>query len=159
MEKVLGMLTKQGKDLVDLQTRKHLGKNNQSQAVEILAMMNQLKEEVAALKEANNHRNNEELKEETEEMKLKKWMDDVVKLPQYFELLKEDGFDDLESVQDLTDNDLKAMGVTKTGHRRMLLRNVAKLQIVNGISSQPVHLEHHVSAAKIDVEGPNSMDT
>ena len=92
-------------------------------------------------------------------MKLKKWMHDVVHLPRYFELLKEDGFDDMESVQDLTDNDLKAIDITKTGHRRKLLRNAAKLRSVNNISNQPVHLEHHVSAAKIDVEGPNAMDT
>ena len=41
-----------------------------------------------------------------------------VKLPQYFVALKDDGFDDMESVQGVTENDLKAIGIDKTGHRR-----------------------------------------
>ena len=147
--------------------------SNQSQSVEILAMMNKLKEEVAVLKEAHNQ-GDEELKEETEEMKLKKWMEEEVKLPQYFELLKEDGFDDLESVQDVADDDLKAMGIDKTGHRKKILKFVAKLKAANNpavsIPSSIVQQGHIPVAAaaysfgvaqpaKVDAEGPNLVDT
>ena len=147
--------------------------SNQSQSVEIFAMMNQLKEEMAALKEAQNQ-GDEELKEETEEMKLKKWMEDEVKLPQYFELLKEDGFDDLESVLDVTEDDLKAMGIDKTGHRRKILKFVTKLKAKNNpqdsIPSSMVQQGHVpvaaaaysfavAQSAKVDAEGPNLVDT
>ena len=156
----------------DGKIRRH-SESNQSQSVEILAMMNQLKEEVAALREAQNQ-GDEELKEETEEMKLKKWMEDEVKLPQYFELLKEDGFDDLESVQDVTEDDLKAMGIDKTGHRRKIMKFVTKLKAKNNPSvsipssmAQQGHIPVAAAAysfgivepAKVDAEGPNLVDT
>ena len=142
--------------------------SNQSQSAEVLAMMNQLKEEVAALKKAQNQ-GDEELKEETEEMKLKKWMEDEVKLPQYFALLKENGFEDLDGVQDLTENDLREMGIEKMGHRRKIIKFVSKLKVAN---NQSVSMqEHHIPVAaaaysfgvaqpaKIDAEGPNLVDT
>ena len=52
-----------------------------------------------------------------EESKLKEWLTNEVKLPQYFVALKGDGFDDMESVQDVTEDDLKAIGIDKTGRR------------------------------------------
>ena len=146
--------------------------SNQSQSVEILAMMNQLKEEMAALKEAQNQ-GDEELKEETEEMKLKKWMEEEVKLPQYFDLLKENGFEDLDGVQDLTDNDLREMGIEKMGHRRKIIKFVSKLKATNTepVQIQPTAQQYHVPVAaaaysfgvaqpaKVDAEGPNLVDT
>ena len=147
--------------------------SNESKSVKILAMVNQLKKEMRALREAQNP-GDEELKEETEEMKLKKWMEDEVKLPQYFELLKEDGFDDLESVQDVTEDDLKAMGINKTGHRRKIIKFVTKLKATNNplVAVQSSAPEQHAPAAaaavyssgvaesaKIYAEGPNVVDT
>ena len=56
------------------------------------------------------------------ESKVKEWLTNEVKLPQYFVALKGDGFDDMESVQDVTEDDLKAIGIDKTGHRRKILK-------------------------------------
>ena len=64
----------------------------------------------------------------TVRMDLKQWMRDVVKLPHYYQLLREDGFDDLESVQDVTEDDLKEMGIDKTSHRRKIMKFVVKLK-------------------------------
>ena len=96
------------------------------------------------MKEAQNQGDGK-LKEETDELKLKKWMKNEVKLPQYFELLKENGFEDLDGVQDLTENDLREMGVEmhvrhpreKMGHRRKIMKFVAKLKATNN-SSVPI---------------------
>merc|ERR1712176_1672491 len=94
--------------------------------------MAKMQGELNALKEMQqNQGGDEEVKEESEEEKLRKWMEDEVKLPQYLDLLKEDGFDDPESVQELTEDDLKAMSITKTGHRRKIMKNVARLKATN----------------------------
>ena len=66
-----------------------------------------------------------------EESIVKQWLTNEVKLPQYFEALKNDGFDDMESVQDVTEDDLKAIGIDKTGHRRKILKYAAKLRTMN----------------------------
>ena len=68
--------------------------SNQSQSVEILAQMAKMREEIVALKVAQgNQGGDEEVKEETEEEKLRKWMENEVKLPRYFHVLKENGFE------------------------------------------------------------------
>ena len=69
--------------------------------------------------------------EATEELIVKQWLVDEVKLPQYFEALKEGGFDDMESVYYVTEDDLKAMGINKPGHRRKILIYAAKLTFNN----------------------------
>ena len=104
-------------------------------------------------------------------------MEDEVKLPQYFELLKEAGFDDLESVQDVTEDDLEAMGINKTGHRRKIIKFVTKLKAKNNpfiplAAAQSSSPKQHAPAAaaaaysfgvaepaKIYAEGPNVVDT
>ena len=67
----------------------------------------------------------------SEESQVKEWLTNEVKLPQYFEALKDDGFDDMESVQDVTEDDLKAIGIDKTGHRRKILKYAAKWRTMN----------------------------
>ena len=69
--------------------------------------------------------------EATEELLVKQWLADEVNLPQYFEAFKEGEFDDMESVHDVTEDDLKAMGINKLGHRRKILIYAAKVTFNN----------------------------
>ena len=65
-----------------------------------------------------------------EESKLKKWMENEVKLPQYVDLLMENGFEDMESMRDITMEHLREIGIDKIGHRLKLMKSVAKLKAV-----------------------------
>ena len=58
-----------------------------------------------------------------------RWLGDVVKLPQYLDLLIADGFDDKECVLTLTDCDLLDMGITKKGHRNKILKHLETLRV------------------------------
>jgi len=62
------------------------------------------------------------------EVLLRKWMKDELKLPQYLSTFKENGFENLEDVSCLQYSDLKEMGVNKLGHRRRIMACVQKLK-------------------------------
>ena len=158
---------------MDSNLRKN-SESNQSQSVEILAQMAKMKEEIIALKLAHgNQGGDEEVKEETEEEKLRKWMENEVKLPRYFDVLKENGFEDMESVLDLTLNEMKEMGIDKMGHRKKIMKHIAKLQAANdpmipvvpSVPQQQVPAAAYsfdaapAQSAKVDVEGHNVVDT
>ena len=134
--------------------------SNMLRYVEVSEMMNKFKQEMAVMMEAKNERDDEDLREENEKMKLEKWMENEVKLPQYLKLLKDDGFDDLEIVQDLTENDLRAMGIDKTGHRRKIIKFVGKLKRIKHSSAPrspppppPPPPEYHVPGAGVAQPG------
>ena len=59
-----------------------------------------------------------------------KWMEFEVKLPRYFELLVENGFEDMESMKDITMEHLREMGIDEIGHKLRLMKSVAALKAV-----------------------------
>ena len=69
--------------------------------------------------------------EDTERMKFKKWMENKVKLPQYFELLIDNGFEDMYSVTNITMEHLREIGIDKMGHRLKLMKSIAALKAVD----------------------------
>eukprot|EP00484_Ammonia_sp_Unknown_P010723 CAMPEP_0197061970 /NCGR_PEP_ID=MMETSP1384-20130603/140818_1 /TAXON_ID=29189 /ORGANISM="Ammonia sp." /LENGTH=113 /DNA_ID=CAMNT_0042497759 /DNA_START=1 /DNA_END=342 /DNA_ORIENTATION=- len=71
----------------------------------------------------------------TKKQEVRRWLSDEVKLPQYCKVLVENGFDDLECFDGLTDAVLDSMSGygssnIKTGHRLRILRYVRKLEKV-----------------------------
>ena len=68
---------------------------------------------------------------DTERMEFKKWMENTVRLPEYFELLIENGFEDMESMKDMTMEHLREMGIDKMGHRIKLMKGIAALKAVD----------------------------
>eukprot|EP00485_Elphidium_margaritaceum_P005836 CAMPEP_0202690050 /NCGR_PEP_ID=MMETSP1385-20130828/5181_1 /ASSEMBLY_ACC=CAM_ASM_000861 /TAXON_ID=933848 /ORGANISM="Elphidium margaritaceum" /LENGTH=518 /DNA_ID=CAMNT_0049345277 /DNA_START=190 /DNA_END=1747 /DNA_ORIENTATION=+ len=58
------------------------------------------------------------------QQQLKRWMSNTAELPQYFECFVQNGFEDLQSLKDLTKSCLKHIGVDKIGHQLKLLRLV-----------------------------------
>ncbi len=61
----------------------------------------------------------------TEEERVQKWLKEVVKLPEYYQLLIQQGFDELDCIKDVTKEDLVAMGIDKVGHQRRILKHSA----------------------------------
>ena len=66
--------------------------------------------------------------ESSELAAVRRWMNTVVKLPQYMDLFIENGFEDLSVIQDLTIDDLMEMGIEKKGHRMKIVKCIAKLK-------------------------------
>ena len=62
-----------------------------------------------------------------EEQLLEQWFQEN-KLSQYKELLVENGYDELEVIADLTDIDLRELGVNLPGHRKKILMRTATLR-------------------------------
>ena len=93
----------------------------QSQTSEILKAINMQRNDRMTVKEAhcNPENNGSELRE---------WIENKVKLPQYLDLLIENGFEDLETLQDITMEHLREMGIDKIGHRIKLMKAVATLK-------------------------------
>ena len=58
-------------------------------------------------------------------------------MEQYAKALKDDGFDSLESLATLTEDDLTAMAVTKKGHRNLILKGVAAMKQPEAAVKQP----------------------
>ena len=61
----------------------------------------------------------------TEEERVQKWLKEVVKLPEYSQLLIQQGFDELDCIRDVTKEDLESMGIDKVGHQRRILKHSA----------------------------------
>ena len=53
---------------------------------------------------------------------VRKWLNDVVELPEYYDIFIEHGFDDMRLIKNVTNEDLKEIGIDKLGHRKKLLR-------------------------------------
>eukprot|EP00483_Globobulimina_turgida_P001819 UN01821 len=68
----------------------------------------------------------------SEEEKLKNWLFETVKLPQYLSVLVNNGYDDLESMHDITFNELQTVGINKMGHRKKLIKYAGMLGVSNG---------------------------
>ena len=90
--------------------------------MKVLAVVNQLKANSTEAQLSQRARMSEELK-------LKKWMENKVKLPQYFELLIDNGFEDMESLKNITMEHLREIGIDKIGHRLRLMKSVATLSV------------------------------
>ena len=99
---------------------------------------------------------NQDKEERSEIEKMKMWTASEVKLPQYFQVLKDNGFEDMESVQYLTENDLKMMQIHKMGHRRKLMRYIMRLNALNECSMEFENVRNH--AVRVDVEGSHVVD-
>ena len=69
-----------------------------------------------------------------EQQKLKSWLEDKVKLPEYYDIFIENGIEDLSTASLLTMEGIEGMGIDKVGHQMKILSQVVKLK-------QPVNNE------------------
>mmetsp|Transcript_167 Transcript_167/g.250 ORF Transcript_167/g.250 Transcript_167/m.250 type:complete len:149 (-) Transcript_167:154-600(-) len=56
-----------------------------------------------------------------EKERVRRWLTKTVKLPEYIDLFMDEGYDDMVTVQELTDKELQEMGISKRGHRKKIL--------------------------------------
>merc|ERR1712113_955531 len=61
--------------------------------------------------------------------RIKIWLTENVRLPIYYDLLINNGYDDMESIRDITDNDLLQIGVDKIGHRKKIIKHAQQIMI------------------------------
>ncbi len=97
-------------------------------ANEMLVEFNKMQQQINTLVELQSDRIRNNDKSESEMDKVRIWMNDIVKLPQYSEIIIQNGYDDMESVADIILEDLCSMGVEKIGHRRKIIKNAKKLK-------------------------------
>ncbi len=70
----------------------------------------------------------DERKEISAEEKVKDWIQNRVKLSEYTQLLIENGFDTMDSVCEITNEELTEMGMTKMGHRKRFIKHIQALK-------------------------------
>ena len=77
----------------------------------------------------------------------KKWFDEILKLPQYYEKFIEEGYDDISYLYEFDINngeqELQEIGIKKKPHRRRILKEIEKL--INAKKSKAPHQSHHPS--------------
>ena len=54
------------------------------------------------------------------------WLNDVVQLPEYFQLFIDEGYDFMDSIMDMNEDDLRDIGIVKKGHRKRILKCLQK---------------------------------
>ena len=63
-----------------------------------------------------------------EKQEFKDWIEKQLKLPEYYDVLVENGIDKLSVVQLLTKDELQEMGITKIGHKIQILKEIQSLK-------------------------------
>ena len=58
-----------------------------------------------------------------------KWLNQKVKLPQYYNILLQNGFDHLEFIKDMTKQDMIKIGIDKLGHQTRLIKCINKIDL------------------------------
>ena len=70
------------------------------------------------------------------ELEVYTWLNNVVELPQYFELFVKDGYDEMETVMEMNDEELQEIGIDKKGHRKRILRHIHNKSHQHPLSQQ-----------------------
>eukprot|EP01083_Nonionella_stella_P070228 187804_1 len=91
--------------------------------------------------------------------KVRQWLTDKVKLAQYLDLFVNNGYDDLESMQDITFSELEQIGINKMGHRKKLAKYAAKLVFIDTRSTRVKHLNrlHKSSSSAVSSASNNTV--
>merc|ERR1712039_981738 len=66
--------------------------------------------------------------EDSETAKFKQWLEDTVKMGEYYDLFVENGVENLSVVQMFGMNELAEIGINKIGHRMIILKAIKALQ-------------------------------
>merc|ERR1712228_791246 len=70
-----------------------------------------------------------EAQAQSKKIAVKQWLTDKVALPQYFDLFIQEGFDDIDTIENtVTKEDLLEIGIEKPGHRNKIMLFVQRLK-------------------------------
>ena len=84
-----------------------------------------------------------------------------VQLPDYYDILKEEGFDDMEMLKEIEDEDLSDVGIKKKAHRMRIIRGITILSSGNNNDNSDNEANAAAPAAYADdyVEGAHVINT
>ena len=83
------------------------------------------------LNEEEKNKDDDNNNEISEKDKIKLWLENTVKLPEYFDKFIEDGVDEFDTILLLDHNTLKDIGINKVGHRLKILNQINILKQKN----------------------------
>ena len=85
-----------------------------------------LEKQLKALTSINNDNADNQFKEESEEEKIRKWLNNI-NMSQYFHTFIDSGFDEFDMIADITMDDLNEMNIDKLGHKKKIIKYAQKL--------------------------------
>jgi hypothetical protein len=77
---------------------------------------------------------------------VKHWFDNVVQLPQYYQVFVDEGFVDLLSIQEITVDDLMVMDIHNTQHQQIILKHARELKAARKAYNKPAELLSSIPA-------------
>eukprot|EP01084_Bolivina_argentea_P158020 275311_1 len=83
---------------------------------------------VAKVKHKGNDISDKHLERLGKRQEIKVWLENEVNLEEYYDVFIENGFEDIESLQDLDENIMNSIGITKVGHRMKLMKYIKNLK-------------------------------
>ena len=119
-------------NVIELKVNEEKKVNNDDRIDQIIKEMQSMKQNIAQL--------SPNINSNPEQQKLKSWLENNVKLPQYYETFVENGIDDLDTVKLLTMETIKGMGIDKIGHQMKILNQVTKLKQNNNGESDTAYI-------------------
>jgi len=92
------------------------------------AVRDQLSSKIDTNKNRKKHQRKRSSKILRKMARFEKWMEDDVALPQYIQHFHDNDYDRIDVVRTLKESDLKKIGISKVGHRRLIME---KIQDIN----------------------------
>merc|ERR1712129_15611 len=92
------------------------------------------------------------------------WLTNEVKLPQYIDVLLDDGYDSMESIDSISFEDLQIIGVKKHGHKRTIMKYIQLLRNDrfgrSQINAEPISHQYNnvniwTDVTKLSLQGSN----
>eukprot|EP01083_Nonionella_stella_P030180 82814_1 len=97
--------------------------------------------------------------DETEKDVIKTWLIDIVKLPQYYSLFVDNGYNTLRIVAAMTDkSELREIGITLQGHQTRIIREINRLNEKTIGKKGEESLSEDVDDEQEIISGPNTLD-
>ena len=121
MDEILAKIDTMEKRLKDVELKVNEEQKGNDGMDKIMNEIESMKQDIHKLSNKNNGNN-------TERQKLKTWLDIVVGLGQYYDILIQNGIEDLYTTRLLTMDTIKAMGIDKIGHQIKLLNHIIQLK-------------------------------
>eukprot|EP01083_Nonionella_stella_P318526 1164812_1 len=96
--------------------------------------------------------------DETEKDVIKTWLIDIVKLPQYYSLFVDNGYNTLRIVAAMTDkSELREIGITLQGHQTRIIREINRLNEKTIGKKGEESLSEDVDDEQEIISGPNTL--
>ena len=95
---------------------------------------------------------------------LKTWICDTLQLPKYYDLFISEGFDEISLFLELSESDLKELGILKMGHRKKILLGARQMNYKQQPQQQMPMIQQNnadddAEGAGPVIEGANVYDT